>query len=417
MYEFANHAYVTTVATALLPAYFVAAVVPKGGLAVGSAMLSATTLWGYMVSAGALFVFLLAPVLGAVADRTGRRKGFLQAFCLAGSLFATLLVLCGPGDVALTMLLFSLAQICYVAGEVFNDSFLPLIAPAGALDRVSGKGFAFGYIGGGLHFALVLGLLTLAGRLGIGEGTAARIGMASAGLWWGGFALVTFARLRERPASPAATVATGLGRITEAFRALARRRDLLIFFVAFFLYNDGIQTVISMATVYGKEELGLSTVTLMLTLLAIQGVAFLGALAFGAMGQRLGAKPVLMAALVVWTGIVSYAYFIRTGAEFLILGLLVGTVLGGSQSLSRSMYAARIPKGETAQYFGYFSVMTKFSSILGPFLFATIRQATGSSRLAIISLAVFFLAGLAVLPFVPPAAEPERPAKRQLGAI
>jgi MFS transporter, UMF1 family len=409
MYDWANSAYVTTVAVAVLPAYFAAAVVPEGGWEFMGQTLSATSLWGYAVSLSSLLVFVLAPFLGAMADFSAIKRRMLIGFCYLGSLATVGLFFSGPGLVVFTLVLFVLAQIGLTGGNVFYDAFLPHVAPPHLQDRVSGKGFALGYIGGGLQFALSLGLIAGHDKLGLDYGFAARLAMASAGVWWGGFALITFARLEEhgRPQTlppelrglprPWAYLRMGFARVREHTRHLREQKPLLVFLLAFLFYNDGIQTVISMATIYGKQELKLSTTTLMLTLLLIQFVAIFGALGMSRLAEKLGTRQTLMLGLVVWCGIAVYGYFLEHAWEYFVLGGAVGLVLGGSQALSRSLYSRMIPREASAEYFGYYSVVSKFSSIAGPFVFAVITQATGSSRGALLSLIVFFVIGLGLL--------------------
>lgn len=408
MYDWANSAYVTTVATAVLPAYFAAAVVPAGGVRALGLTFTAPALWGYLMSAAALAMFLLAPPLGAVADHTSSKKRLLAACCLGGSLAAGLLWFSGPGRVGLTMALFGLAHTAFLAGNVFYDAFLPHIAPPERLDRVSGKGFAFGYLGGGLQFALALGLVAGHQRLGLSEDAAARAAMAMAALWWGGFSLVTLRGLAEPPGRPlpgdprgllrlVALARLGFAQVAATGRRVRQQRRLLLFLAAFLLYNDGIQTTIAMATIYGKAELGLPTTTLMLTLLMIQFVAIAGSLAFTRLAEATSAKAALLLSLALWTGIVACASFISTPAHYFLLGAAVGCVLGGSQALSRSLYARLIPAQAPAEFFGYFSVVNKLSAVAGPFLFALITQATGSSRQALPCLTAFFIVGAILL--------------------
>jgi UMF1 family MFS transporter len=412
LYDWANSAYVTTVAVAVLPAYFAAAVVPADGWPVLGARLSATTLWGWAVSGSALAVFLLAPFLGAVADYGGLRRRFLALFCLAGSAAATLLGAMGPGDVAPTLALFIIAQIGFTGANVFYDAFLPHVAAPygpGAMDRISGRGFAWGYAGGGLQFAASLALIAAHDAIGISEGRAAQIAMTSAGLWWGVFSLWTLARLREPGATPGTTggpaarpgftalARHGFARMRATTRAVLHDRPLLVFLAAFLFYNDGIQTIISMATIYGKQELRFSTATLMATLLMIQVVAVAGAEIFSRLAARLDARRALMAALVGWCAVSVYGYLLTRPWEYFLLGAAVGVVMGGSQALSRSLFAAMIPADRSAELFGYFSVVNKFSSIAGPALFAGFAATMGTARPAILALSAFFILGLVLL--------------------
>ncbi|THB70296.1 MAG: MFS transporter, partial [Desulfovibrio sp.] len=348
MYDWANSAYVTTVAVAVLPVYFADVVVGESATLFGVEF-TATSLWGYAVSLAGLFVFLLAPFFGAVADFSAMKKRFLTVCCYVGSAATVGMFFLYPGGVWLALALFLAAQICFVGGNVFYDAFLPHVSPPGKMDRVSGKGFAFGYIGGGLHFALCLGLIAGSGKLQemglpIDKDLAARLALATAGLWWGGFALVTLKRLKEPQnggqdsgTSLAGYIGVGWSRVSKGTRAVLRDRRLLIFLIGFLFYNDGIQTVIAMATIYGRDELGFTPTDLMLTLLIIQFVAIFGAFFFSRLAEKIGTKLALMAALVVWTGIAVYGYFISSVGEFYILGAVVGLVLGGSQALSRSL--------------------------------------------------------------------------------
>jgi MFS transporter, UMF1 family len=410
MYDWANSAYVLTVATAVLPSYFAAVVVPPEGAVIGGVVFSAAALWGFMVSLAALLVFLCAPSLGAIADRCGYLKRFLISFCILGSFSALMLSFASAGDVYWVILFFTLAQFGFAGGNIFYDAFLPRIARRDELDSISGKGYAYGYIGGGLQFLLCLLLISGHEVLGIGQDDAARMSMAAAALWWFGFALVTFRDL-PNPAVPnhfranvqhtiGQTALYGMRHSIGTLASLFRTPSVGLFLLAYLFYNDGIMTVISMSTIYGKEELGLPVSSLMLTLLFIQFVAFFGSLLFARIADSIGSKKALVLSLLIWTCIVLYAYFITTVLQFMILGGLVGLVLGGSQALSRSMYAAMIPREESAQYFSFFSIMTKMSSIGGPFVFAIVRQLTGSSRLSILAILLFFLLGLALLSLI-----------------
>ena len=310
------------------------------------------------------------------------------------------------------MLIFLLAQIGFIAGNIFYDAFLPQIASEDKIDWVSGKGFSYGYLGGGLQFAIALALVAGHGQIGITQTLAARIGIAMAGCWWAGFTLFTVKYLREAPRVVVlpdkllkkplliAYLVIGFSNLIKTARRIGHFRHLLLFLIAFMLYNDGIQTVINMATIYGKEELKLSTTHLMLTLLAIQAIAVLGALFFSFIANFISSKKAVMLTLVLWSGVVIFAYFINSAGEYFMLGIAVGIVLGGSQALSRSLYGSMVPEAASAEFYSFYSIFSKFSAIWGPITFAVIRQVTGSSRLSIVSLIIFFIAGLILLSFV-----------------
>ena len=412
MYDWANSAYGCTVLAGLLPVYFAEAVVGPDGATIGGIQYSATSLWGFAVAFAAAAAFLLAPVLGAIADFTAAKKRFLLTFAYTGSLFTLLLWFCQSGDVVRTLVFFVVAQFAFVAANIFYDSFLPVIVSEDQLDRVSGRGYAYGYVGGGLQFALALGLVAGHEHLGLSKTLAVRLALAMTGLWWAGFTLFTAYYLKEaRPVGTLpdryrrwprslACAAVGFSRTLQTAKRVGRYRHLVLFLVAFMLYNDGIQTVINMAAIYGKDELGLTAVHLMVTLLIIQGVAMVGALLFGWLAGRLGTKHTVMLTLVLWSAAVGYAYFITTATEFFILGMAIGLVLGGSQALSRSYYSSMIPVDASAEFFGFYTVFSKFSAIWGPLAFAVIDKLTGSARASIVSLIVFFVVGLVLLHFV-----------------
>ena len=412
MYDWANSAYITTAAVALLPNYFARAIVGEGGINLLGMNVSATTLWGYMLGTAAFLVFLFAPVLGAIADFSSGKKRFLMGFAYTGSLFATMLYFCESGNVGLTVLLFIGSQVCFVAANVFYDAFLPQITSEDKLDAVSARGYAFGYVGGSLQFAIALGLVAMHEAVGISITMAARIGMAMTGIWWAGWTLLTMKYLKEvktpyelpeayrNQPKVLAYLALGIRRTISTAKRVGRFKHLTLFLIAYMIYNDGIHTVTSMATIYGTEELRLSTTALMVTLLLVQVVAIGGALIFSRLASRIGAKRSVMFALVLWSGVVTYGYFIHTATEFFVLGIIVGIVLGGTQALSRSLYGSMIPEGASAEFYGFYSVFSKFSSIWGPVTFGLIRQITGSARLAIISLMIFFIVGLILLGFV-----------------
>ena len=408
VYDWANSAYITTIAVAILPMYFAGVIVPEEGFKIGNTVFAAETLWGFMVSAAAFIVFVMAPVLGAIADFYSAKKRFLFSFCYVGVVCAALIPLCGSGDVWPAIILFVLSQAGFVGANVFYDAFLPQIAEPSQQDKISSKGYSYGYAGGGLQFACALVLIALHDSFGLTASDAARIGMLSAAIWWGGFALVSARYLREPKidrelvdrSAKKNPVFLGFSRVWKTMLQVRKLKQLLLFLIAFLVYNEGIQTVIQMATMYGKQELKLGSTALMITLLLVQIVGIFGALLFSWVASKTTTKKAVMLTLVVWSGVVIYAYFIHTASEYFILGCVVGLVLGGSQAISRSFYSSMIPEDSPAEFFGFYSVVNKFSAVWGPFIFALIRHWTGSSRNAILSVIVFFIAGIVLLAFV-----------------
>jgi UMF1 family MFS transporter len=410
VYDWANSAFATTIMAAVLPVYFAASVVPEQGAEVSfmgfSWCLSATSLWGYTSGLTAFLVLITAPVLGGIADYGHRKKAFLTAFCYSGSFLTALFFFSGPGSVFYTLVLFFLAHYCFVGGNVFYDAFLPFLSKGKDMDRLSGQGFAVGYLGGGLLLALNILFIQFSQELGFDKGTAVRLSLASAGVWWGLFGTIAFLLFHEEKSSyiePMGLIraaARGLKETWETARMAARYKHIFIFLLAYMIYNDGVQTVIKMASIYGKEELGLSTGTLLGTLLMVQFIGIAGALLMSRIALWFGDRKTIMGGLLVWLGLTIFAYGMNTAREYLLLGIVVGLVLGGTQALSRSLYAGLIPKEHAAQFFGYFSVFAKFSAIWGPIIFAFIRQVTGTARLSILSLSLFFLTGWILLFFV-----------------
>lgn len=396
LYDWANSAFATVILAALLPVYFAEAVVPAGGATLFGVNFSATSLWGYVSGISALLVFLSAPALGAMADASRARRRWLIGFFLPGALATMLLVTVGPGDVGRALWLYFAAATAFVAANIFYDSFLPGLGGPAERDRISAKGFAWGYAGGGLLFLFDLLLVQGHASVGLSKEWAVRIALCSAGLWWGGFGLLAW-RMLEEPAGAAKRPVRLLSATWSTFRRLLARRETALFCIAYLFYNDGIQTVVKMASIYGKDELGLATGTLLGTLLMVQVIGVPGALLFGRLAGRLGTRRSLMLSLLIWLGVVILGYRMTAAWEFWLLGALVGFCLGATQALSRSFFSRHVPEGREAEYFGFYSVFAKFSAIGGPLLFAIIRQATGTARLSILALGLFFLIGLVLL--------------------
>ncbi len=406
MYDWANSAFATTVLAAVLPIYF-ASLVPQGGVTFHFGGLeftaSGTGLWGYAVSSSLLVTALCAPVLGALADFTRSKKKFLLAFTVLGSICSSLFYLVGEGDWLLCLFLFVCANIGFAGGMPFYDGFLPEIASAEEIDWVSGKGYAYGYAGGGILLALHFLLIAFHGSFGIPERSVSiRISLASVGLWWAVFAVPLFLWVpevgKDRETPPRFSyVRYGFTRLVRTVKSFRSYKDLLWFLGAFLVYNDGIQTVIAMAAIFGKTALGLDTTTLIGTLLMIQFIALPGALVFARLAKRIQAKNAIVVTLVLWAGLVTYAYFITTALEFWILGGGVGLILGGSQAISRSLYGQLIPRDRPAEFYGFFTISAKFASVLGPLLFGLVSDLSANPRNAILSILVFFVAGLMLL--------------------
>jgi MFS transporter, UMF1 family len=411
MYDWANSAFATTVVTVFLGPYLgdIAdkAADAHGRVHVLGIPIASGSLFAYSVSLAVILQVFVLPVVGAIADRSSHKKQLLALFAYIGS-GATIAFLFLTGDRWLLGAgLFILANLALGASSVVYNSFLPQIAGPDDRDRVSTIGWGIGYIGGGILLLINLIVFTFDDQLGLSKGEVARYSLVSAGIWWAAFTTIPLLRLQNRPA--VAGEATG-SVLTDGFRQLGQTlRKMrafpltLAFLGAYLIYNDGIQTVITMAAVYADKELGLSENVRIETILLVQFVAFGGALLLGRMAKRYGARNTILGSIVLWTVAVGIAYFLPAGKSlyFMLLGILIGIVLGGSQALSRSLFSQLIPAGEEAEYFGIYEISQDGTTWLGPLLFGLAFQVTGSYRIAIVSLVIFFVAGFIALAAVP----------------
>ena len=419
MYDWANSAYATT-SGAIVAAFFTGTIVPEEGYW----GMSGETLWAAVVSIGAFVLFLAMPVLGAVADYTSSKRKFLWVFAAIGAGFTLIVPFVPDGAVPLFLLLFLITQVGFVAANVFYDGFLPNLTTDDTIDRVSSKGFAFGYIGGGLYVLLAFVLIMMSGDEGItglSETGAARVAIAGAGVWWILFTVFALRRLPEignAEAIPAhlsslprwrAYAHIGFGRTIGTARKLMQFKHILLFVVAYMFYNDGTQTIINVSGAYAEETLNLETTQIIIAFLIVQFVAFFGALFFGVLADRVGAKRAIMVSLTIWTFIAIAGYRLPADAPTLLylLAVVIGFVLGGVQALSRSLYGSMVPEEASAEFYGFFSVFSKFSAIWGPLVFAIVSASTGSGRPAILSIVAFFAIGMALLSRVDVAAARE----------
>jgi UMF1 family MFS transporter len=359
--------------------------------------------FGYVISLSVVLQVFVLPLTGAIADRSGSKRQLLAAFATLGALCTMALFFVAGERYLLGAALFVVANLCFGAATVVYYSWLPDLAGPDERDAVSSRGWACGYLGGALLLAGNLVLFTRHEALGLTEGEAVRICLASAGVWWAGFTVVSVSLLRNRrPRESAVVAGQGAGTFAGGFRQLgATLRDLrryrltLWFLAAYLLFNDGVQTVINVSAQYGAEELDLSQTTLVSTILLVQVVAFFGAVGLGRTAAVIGAKRTVLASLLVWIGVLVAAYFVQAGAavQFYLLAVVIGFVLGGTQALSRSLFSQLIPAGKEAEYFGFYEISDRGTSWLGPFLFALTFQLTDSYRYAIFSLVFFFVVG------------------------
>ncbi|MCX4607294.1 MULTISPECIES: MFS transporter [Streptomyces] len=364
----------------------------------------AGSFFAYTVSASVIVSIFVMPMAGAAADRTGRKKPLLALCAYLGATATTGMFFLDGDRYLLGGLLLIVANASVAVSMVLYNSYLPQIAPPEERDAVSSRGWAFGYAAGSLMLVVNLVLYSAHDSFGLSESTAVRICLASAGIWWGAFTLVPLKRLRDRPTASAGQAPRhGWRQLAATVRDMRGTPLTLAFLFAYLVYNDGIQTVISQASVYGSEELGLSQSTLIVAVLLVQVLAVGGALGMGRLARTYGAKRTILGSLVAWTVTLGAGYFLPAGAPvwFFVLAAGIGLVLGGSQALSRSLFSHLVPSGKEAEYFSAYEMSDRGMSWLGPLLFGLTYQLTGSYRDAIISLVAFFVIGFVLLARVP----------------
>ena len=394
MYDWANSAFMVTIVTAVFPIYFSSVAAADLDPATASFRFAVTT------TVALSFVAVLAPVLGALADFAGIKKKMLGACVGLGVVATACMFFIQQGDWVLAALLFAFANIGVTSSLVFADSLLPHIASPAELDRVSTAGYALGYLGGGLLLVVNLAWIQQPELFGLtGAALASRLSFVSVAIWWLGFSIPLFRKVPEPVRTLEADERAGESairasfvRLGETLRELRGYRQASLMLLAFLVYNDGIGTIIRMATTFGTE-IGLEQGDLITAVVLVQFVGVPFAFVFGQLAARIGAKRAIFLSLVVYTVISVLAYGMTTATGFYALALLVGMVQGGSQALSRSLFASMVPRHKSAEFFGFFGVFEKFAGIIGPGVFAVMILLTGSSRGAILSLITFFVVG------------------------
>jgi UMF1 family MFS transporter len=413
-YDWANSAYVTTTATVLMSPYLtsVAEEAACPGLADGADCATNLSVFGIPVAPGSLWFYtvtfatvLSAIVLifvGAIADRSPHPTRLFAGFAWAGALAASLMFFVAGTNWQLGALLVVVAGLCLGASLVVYDSILCRIANENERDRVSSKGWAFGYLGGGLLLALNFVLDIFHEDLGLDRAMSTRISILSAGLWWAGFTIIPYLGLRHLTGTvgtpvdrQAGVVGGSVEQLMSTLRDLAKYPQTRLFLVAYLFFNDGIQTVIGSSSVYGNKELGFPETTVLGVFLFVQFVAYFGARLFGKVAGVIGAWRTVLYGIGLWTVVVVFAFVVPSKSLVIFLGLalLIGLVLGGTQALSRSLYSQLIPKGREAEYFSLYQAMERGTSWFGTLTFGLVFQFTSSYRWAIIALMIFFLVG------------------------
>jgi UMF1 family MFS transporter len=394
MYDWANSAFATTIMAAVLPIYYSAIAQPE------LTANQTTAYWGYTNSIALLLIAIISPILGAMADYRGHKKRYLTIFALVGITATAFMFFLTTGNWLMASVLFILGNLGFAGANVFYDSLLPHIAQKNDIDQVSTRGYAMGYLGGGILLAVNLAMIMLAPEHLTGLMT--RISLASVAVWWLVFTIPLWKRVKEPPRHvfhgemDSNSLTAGFKRLGETFKEVRKYGDLFKLLVAFWLYNDGIGTIIKMATIYGNE-IGIGQTDLIGALLMVQFVGIPFAFAFGWLAKKIGTKKSIYITLGVYSLISIGGYFMSTALHFWVLGFAVALVQGGAQALSRSLYGRMVPKAQSAEFFSFYSVSGKFAGMFGPLVFGLVSQIFNNSRLGIISLIIFFISGALLL--------------------
>ncbi|MEW5940962.1 MAG: MFS transporter [Chloroflexota bacterium] len=420
MYDWANSAFSTTVGTVFLGPYVAALAAtaaeafPDGNARFFGIPVAPDSFLPYCISFSVGLQVLFLPILGAIADYSRLRKRMMQIFASIGAISTILMFLVTGNLWWLGGVLYIVANLAFGAAIVFYNAYLPDIASEEERDRVSSYGWAMGYMGGGILLALNLAFYIFSEDIGVPGDIAVRINLASAGIWWMGFSFLTWSRLRPRHAARALPegqtyVKIGFKQLGQTFREIRHFPETLKFLLAYFLYNDGIQTVIAVSATFAAAPIArggveLDTQTLTAVILMIQFTAFFGALFWGKLAKWIGAKQSIVVSLVIWSAVVIYAYGGLKGEsrvlQFFILGIFIAIVMGGSQAISRSLFAQMIPIGKEAEFYSFYEVSERGTSWTGPAIFGIVNQMFGNLRYGILALIFYFIAGLIFLPFV-----------------
>lgn len=395
MYDWAHSAFTTTVLAVVFPIYYVG---------VAGANLSgnlASVYYGYTLAIAFLIIALLSPILGAIADHAGSARRLLGVFIAIGVVCTAALAFLEPGNWLLASALFLPAMVSYAGSLMFYNSLLPHLVEGDEMDTLSSTGYALGYIGGGLLLAVNAAWIALPETFGFGSvATAQRAAMVSVAVWWALFSIPVLRYVSDPPPqgdpdSDTGVLRAGYDRLRTTASEIRQYRHAAVFLLAFWLYNDGIASLISLAAAYGTE-IGLGSGAIIGAILMVQFVAAPFALVFGWFARITSARTGIIVGLVVYSGVAVGTYFITQAWQFFALAFLVGTVMGGTQALSRSLFGSIIPTDRSSEFFSFYNVSSRFASIVGPTMFATIAAATGSTRLAMLSLTVLFVGGLVV---------------------
>ncbi|MCB2182516.1 MAG: MFS transporter [Desulfobulbaceae bacterium] len=397
-YDWANSAFATCIMAGFFPIFF------KQYWCTGVEASTSTFRLGLANSVGSLFVIVLAPLLGAIADQAGAKKKFLFFFALLGVVSSASLYFVGQGSWLAAAQLYVIAIIGFSGGNIFYDSLLVSVAPSGQTDRVSALGFSLGYLGGGLLFAVNVLMTTKPAFFGLaGAAEAVRFSFLTVALWWFFFSLPIMVWVRELPPlhqrNGTTNITAGFRQLKKTFTEIRKLRVVFFFLIGYWLYIDGVDTIIRMAVDYGMA-LGFDSSGLILALLLTQFVGFPAALVFGRLGERLGTKKAILLGLAIYLIVTLWAMRMQSISEFYMMAVAIGLVQGGVQSLSRSFYSRIIPPDKAGEFFGFYNMLGKFAAVIGPLLMGWLSVITGAPRLSLLAVVVLFIAGGAILYFV-----------------
>jgi UMF1 family MFS transporter len=398
LYDWASSAFSTTVIAGFFPVFF------KQYWSSGASVSVSTFQLGAANSLASVIVVALAPLLGAIADRGGSKMKFLMFFTAMGVVMTGALYFVEKGDWEIAVSLYVLAGIGFSGGNIFYDSLIVEVAGEDRVDFVSALGFSLGYLGGGLLFALNIAMTLSPHTFGLADAShAVRVAFVSVAVWWAAFSIPVLVFVRETGRGDRLgrmeAIGAGFRQLWSTFRKIHRLRVVFLFLLSYWLYIDGVDTIIRMAVDYGMS-LGLDSNSLIKALLITQFVGFPAAIAFGRIGEKLGAKTGILIAIGVYLGVTVWGFFMDSEREFYAMAITIGLVQGGVQSLSRSLYTRLIPQGQSGEFFGFFNMLGKFAAVIGPVLMGWVGFVTGNPRYAIFAISFLFIAGAAVLTLV-----------------
>ncbi|MBE4910652.1 MFS transporter [Bacillus luteolus] len=398
-YDWANSAYSIIISTAVFPLFYKAAATNAGVSAANS-----TAYLGYTIAIATFILAMLSPILGTIADYQGLKKRFFTFFFILG-ISSTAFLAFIPSDEWLFLLIcYTVTAIGSAGANVFYDAFLVDVSTEERMNRVSARGFSFGYIGSTIPFIISIAIIILSqsGTIPITTTTASKIAFIITAIWWGVFSIPLLKNVHqryyiEREPNP---VINSFKRINQTFKEIRKYRALFLFLLAYFFYIDGVHTIITMSTAYGSD-LGITSTNLLIILFVTQVVAAPFAILYGRLAERFTGKIMLYVGIFIYIIVCIYAYFLETTLDFWILAMLVATSQGGIQALSRSYFAQLVPKHKSNEFFGFYNIFGKFASIMGPLLVAVTAQLTGNTNSGVFSLVVLFIVGMVILAFVP----------------